>query len=98
MLKLFRKLFSREPQLTLNHAYFGRLLFIRGANVASNYWEGELAVAACEQDILGLQTRADAGQRFVRIPGPVGQCSSQMSQRSCANGLQTHPWANTHCE
>jgi hypothetical protein len=44
MLKLFRKLFSREPQLTLNHSYFGRLLFVRGANAASNYWEGELTV------------------------------------------------------
>jgi hypothetical protein len=38
MLKLFHKLFSREPQLTLNHAYFGRLLFIRGTSPASHYW------------------------------------------------------------
>jgi hypothetical protein len=51
MLQLFRKLLSREPQLTLNHAYFGRLLFIRSANAASHYWEGELAVVGLPEKV-----------------------------------------------
>lgn len=51
MLKLFNKLFSREPQLTFNHAYFGHLLFIRGANVASNSWQGELAVLGLPEKV-----------------------------------------------
>jgi hypothetical protein len=61
-------------------------------------WRHRVLVAACEQDTPGLQTWADVGQRFVRIPSPVGQCSSQMSQHSCANGLQTRLRANTYCE
>jgi hypothetical protein len=51
MLQWFSKLLSREPQLTLNHSYFGRLLFIRGTNAASNYWEGELAVLGLPEKV-----------------------------------------------
>jgi hypothetical protein len=51
MRKLFSKLFRREPQLTLNHAYFGRLLFVRGADTAANYGEGELAVPGLPEKV-----------------------------------------------
>ena len=60
MLKLFHKLFSREPQLTLNHAYLGRLLFIRGTNAASNYWEEELAVLGLPEKV-GLIPAPESG-------------------------------------
>jgi hypothetical protein len=46
----------------------------------------------------GLQTGACVGQRSVRRHAPLGQRSGQMSQHSCAKGLQTRPWANTPCE
>jgi hypothetical protein len=34
----------------------------------------------------------------VRIHNSVGQRSVQISQHSCAKGLQTRPWANMSCE
>jgi hypothetical protein len=58
----------------------------------------ELHVAACKANWLGLQTRAFMGQRSVRTGEPTDQHSMRTGQHSCANGLQTRLWANTHCE
>src|SRR2546430_4687493 len=57
-----------------------------------------VALAACEQYAPGLPTRAWVGQRSVRTHASLGQRSSPMSQHSCAKGLPTRPWTNTHCE
>jgi hypothetical protein len=52
---------------------------------------GMLHVAACEQDSSGLPTRADVGQRSMRIHAPLGQRSVRMRQYSYAKGLHTCP-------
>jgi hypothetical protein len=91
-----------SPEGASEHAPPGHLPTRRayqqgGASIAVFLLKG-LLVAACKQSPSGLPTRVDAGQRSVRRHAPVGQRSWRMSQHSCAKGLHTRPWANTHGE
>jgi hypothetical protein len=57
-----------------------------------------VGVVACEQGTSGLQIWADVGQRYVQTNDPSSQRLWQMSQHSCAKGLQIRLRANTCCE
>jgi hypothetical protein len=71
MAGFLRKLLGREPRRTLDHPFFGRILYIRAKDPASSYWEGELHLPDLPEKI-GLTISAsetgptDAQAQFCR--------------------------------